>query len=168
MLLMCSSSTKYQVKIIDPEIKHYYPAFAWEVWSILSDPNGWNKAGVSFCPFGKPQFDIVLALPETVDELCAPLDTGGKVSCAGRDEVVINFLRWSEGDPSWSSLSDYRTYVVNHEVGHALGMLHRKECTDDGLAPLMMQQSQRKILCKTNQFPTDKEIRSLKRWRAQK
>jgi hypothetical protein len=166
LFFLCgSNSTNYQIKIQDSEIKHYYIDFAWTVWGVLSSPNGWGQAGVNFCPFGEPQFDIILATPDTVDELCAPLNTGGKVSCANRKEVVINFKRWKDGDSSWSSLEDYRRYVVNHEVGHALGMLHRKECTKDGIAPLMMQQSQRNLRCKPNSYPTDKEIKSLKRWR---
>lgn len=165
MLLMCGSgSTRYRVKIEDPAIKHYYLSFALDVAKTLSSSKGWGRE-VSFCPLGEPQFDIVLALPDTVDEMCYPLNTGGKVSCANRKVVVINFLRWTEGDSSWSSLDDYKTYVINHEVGHALGMFHREEC-EDGKAPLMMQQSQRTLKCKTNPYPTDKEMRSFKKWRA--
>jgi hypothetical protein len=35
----------------------------------------------------------------------------------------------------------YQHYVVNHEVGHALGFDHRGCATDGDLAPVMMQQT---------------------------
>ena len=58
--------------------------------------------------------------PDTTDARCAPLETNGEVSCRNGEDVMINLRRWLEGAaPSGLSLADYRTYVVNHEVGEA-------------------------------------------------
>ena len=65
------------------------------------------------------------ATPLTVDRLCAPLDTNGYVSCYHKKEVVLNVMRWREGAAAWKGkLLDYRRYLINHEVSHALGRRH--------------------------------------------
>jgi hypothetical protein len=40
-----------------------------------------------------------------------------------------------------TDLDGYRTYAVNHEVGHALGMRHEPCSAAGAPAPVMMQQS---------------------------
>jgi predicted Zn-dependent protease len=38
---------------------------------------------------------------------------------------VLNHYRWVDGHPdSLGDLTDYRHYVLNHEVGHILGLGH--------------------------------------------
>jgi hypothetical protein len=85
---------------------------------------------------------ITLASPDTTDRLCAPLRTGGEVSCHSRGRAVLNLRRWLLGVEAYGDdLDGYRTYLVNHEVGHFLGHAH-ESCPGDGAdAPVMMQQT---------------------------
>ena len=142
-------------------------AFMLDVHSILEDDQGWKKSGITFCPAmgNHPDFDIILALPDEVDRLCDPIKTNGEVSCAHYESgvAVINYERWTKATPAWKELEDYRRYVINHEVGHLLGMDHRHRCTKSGKAPLMMQQSRKKVKCETNSLPTSHEVLTVKR-----
>ena len=72
--------------------------------------------------------------------------------------MVINQTRWRHASPAWNaagrSLRDYRHMVVNHEVGHWLGLGH-SGCPGAGKpAPVMMQQSKGRDGCTFNPFPT--------------
>lgn len=108
---------------------------------------------------GEADLRVVLASPDTTDRLCAPLDTQGKVSCRNGEDVVINALRWARGAATYGDdVAAYRTYVVNHEVGHGLGHGH-VGCPGDGEpAPVMLQQSLGLQGCRANPWPTAAEI----------
>lgn len=161
-----SDSIRYKITVPDSGIAHEELSFSIEVLRTLSEPDGWPRADVSFCPVAyEPDIDIVLAKPDTVDLLCAPINTGGKVSCAIHGQAIINYKRWTEATKAWDDLADYRRYVINHEVGHIMGMIHRHRCTKSGMAPLMMQQSRDRLKCEPNSYPTSHESLSLKRLR---
>lgn len=56
--------------------------------------------------------------------------------------VYINEANWAGCPESGLSLEDYRTYVINHEFGHALGYDHQpcnKETAPNGVCPVMYQ-----------------------------
>lgn len=121
------------------------------VSTVLADPRGWQSAdGVRFVnvpPAEAAQgaavdVRISLASPDTTDRLCAPLETRGEVSCHNGGRAVLNLRRWLLGVEAYGSdLAAYRTYLVNHEVGHALGHGH-VVCPGAGKdAPVMMQQT---------------------------
>ena len=139
--------------------------FGRAVEQTLLDERGWRRAGISFCwSDGPPDIVITLASPAKVDELCYPIATHGEVSCAIDGRVAINEKRWRNATPAWDDIEDYRRYVINHEVGHALGMPHRHKCTKGGRAPLMMQQSRNKKRCEApGIWPTAHEILTLKK-----
>lgn len=162
-LLMCSGGVRVFVDAVDPELVEREPAFVEAVFATLNDDRGWGRAGVSFCPADIADADIrvSLALPSSVDLLCAPIETNGQVSCALDGHAVINLERWDHATPAWSALQSYRHYVINHEVGHLLGMGHAKRCTSSGKAPLMMQQSRRRLRCEPNPWPTFHETNSV-------
>lgn len=129
--------------------------FAATVMGILNDPHGWGADGsVSFARTDGPaDLRVVLASPETVDVLCAPLTTAGKYSCASEGHAAINYLRWVEATPEFADRTQYRQYVINHEVGHLLGHRH-VDCPAAGtVAPIMQQQSVSVAPCIPNGWP---------------
>jgi hypothetical protein len=98
---------------------------------------------------------ILIATPDTVDALCAPLRTSGRYSCRNGPLVVLNAARWAEGAASWGAdVEGYRGYLVNHEFGHVLGFGH-VGCPSPGApAPVMMQQTKGVGECLPNAWPT--------------
>lgn len=104
---------------------------------------------------------ILLATPATTDELCAPLDTRGRVSCRNGANVVINAWRWVNGAESYANdLDRYRQYVVNHEVGHALGHPHAACPVHGELASVMVQQTLGLDGCRANPWPSEVDLSS--------
>lgn len=132
-------------------------AVASVVDATLDDPRGWTtELGTTFARVDEDaDLRVLVATPGTTDRLCAPLETRGRVSCRNGDLVVLNAVRWSEATPDYAdAVGDYRRYVVNHEVGHALGQAHA-ECPGQGdPAPVMQQQTYGLDGCSRNAWPT--------------
>lgn len=132
-------------------------AFAERVRAILSHPRGWARGGSAafrHVDSGAADMVVVLASRRMTDRLCSPLQTVGRWSCYMRGRAVLNFWRWTKGAAAYGDdLDSYRTYMVNHEVGHALGHGHRY-CGGAGRpAPVMMQQSMGVEPCTANPWP---------------
>ncbi|MCU1432456.1 MAG: hypothetical protein JWP95_1561 [Actinotalea sp.] len=129
--------------------------FAQLVMATLNDARGWSADGsVTFARTdGEADLRVVLASPDLVDELCAPLDTVGRFSCGTNGHAVLNHTRWVQATEEFSDRALYRQYLVNHEVGHLLGHPH-EDCPADGaVAPLMQQQSVTVAPCTPNGWP---------------
>lgn len=124
------------------------------VESTLSDERGWKSRHALTRVAGDADFRIVIASPKTADSLCAPLDTGGRLSCRNGHNIVINAWRWQFGADSYpDQLEAYRRYVINHETGHALGYGHAA-CPGPGRqAPVMLQQTKGLGGCLANAWP---------------
>ena len=95
--------------------------------------------------------------PRTVssrETYCPGVGTGGYTSCRYGERAVINLARWETAVPDYGGdIATYRQYVVNHEVGHALGNGH-EECAGPGrLAPVMQQQTLGLEGCVRNAWP---------------
>ena len=122
--------------------------------STLTDARSWSTDSRPVVRVdAAPTARILLATPETADALCAPLQTRGRLSCRNGANVVLNAWRWVNGAPGYGKLLNYRRYVINHEVGHALGYAH-VECSGPGaLAPVMLQQSLGLDGCRPNPWP---------------
>jgi hypothetical protein len=128
--------------------------FARAVEDTLTDERGWTGRGYRLARTDTASLRVVLASPATTDRLCAPLQTRGKVSCRNGNVVAINALRWAEGADSYGDdLAGYRTYVINHEFGHALERGH-EPCPGPGQpAPIMLQQTLGLDGCTANPWP---------------
>ena len=114
---------------------------------------------------GQIDFHVTLTSAMTVRHICG-YDVHVETSCymaAGNipvNRVVLNDARYVRGATAYvGDLATYRTYMVNHEVGHALGHRHAHQCLPGGLAPVMMQQTfglrsaQTGELCEANPWP---------------
>jgi hypothetical protein len=130
--------------------------FAQMVSRTLSNPKSWThnpQFAFTRIDSGEPDFRVSLTSPMTVREGCGydiPLESscynpsyspedGGKA----QPRVFINEARWVRGAvPFQGDVGSYRQYLVNHEVGHAIGYQHHEPCDENGaLAPVMMQQT---------------------------
>lgn len=124
------------------------------VEATLADDRSWAAKHALSRVDGESDLRIVVASPATADSLCAPLDTGGRLSCRNGSDVVINGWRWQYGADSYSGeLESYRRYVVNHETGHALGYGHVGCPARGELAPVMLQQTKGLGGCVANPWP---------------
>ena len=130
-------------------------AFAAFVMSTLNDPRSWGHGGaMTFARTDGPaQIVVRLASPATSASQCLPLVTGGRLSCSEGVYAVLTSYRWFHGQSEFSGLTQYRRYVVNHEVGHVLGHGHL-HCPGAGqLAPVMQQQTKGVAPCRPNAWP---------------
>ncbi|MEV0807433.1 DUF3152 domain-containing protein [Micromonospora sp. NPDC050200] len=134
--------------------------FAAGVDEALADPRSWIASGelrVQRVPeAAAADFTVYLATPATSERMCAEggLSTDGYTSCRLPGQVIINLARWMDGVPDYGApLAVYRTYVVNHEVGHEFGEEHQA-CPGSGQpAPVMQQQTYGLNGCVANAWP---------------
>jgi hypothetical protein len=139
-----------------------------DVVTTLSDKRSWSGHGVSIkrVDSGPIDFHVTLTSSMTVRKLCgysikvetscyAPAGDGSDVN-----RVVFNDSRWVRGSAAYvGDLATYRTYMINHEDGHAMGHEHAHQCLPGGLAPVMMQQTfglrsaATDKLCEANPWP---------------
>jgi hypothetical protein len=132
--------------------------------ATLTDPRGWQRARFRLVRDDRPStpYVVVLAEPDEVDRLCLPYDTYGKYSCQNGPVVALNADRWREATPQWTGdLGTYRQMLVNHEVGHLLGMRHppKPQCPVPGRPALVMSQQSTELRgCLPNPWPLEPEI----------
>lgn len=131
------------------------------VRDVLEDPvRGWTSHGeVRLQWVGdveQADIRVVIGHPDSVDRHCAQVDleTHGMFSCWDGERAMLNAWRWEHGAVHFGDdLETYRTYLVNHEVGHAFGREH-VDCPSPGdLAPIMMQQTLAVGECEPNGWP---------------
>ncbi|MFF5178548.1 DUF3152 domain-containing protein [Micromonospora sp. NPDC000316] len=142
-------------------------AFGQAVETALAGPGSWVDSGrlrLRQVPgTAARDFTVYLATARTAGRMCAAggvnISIGGRpyTSCRAPGQVIINLDRWRLSVPHFVSagvpLSVYRTYVVNHEVGHQLGHRHER-CPGAGRpAPVMMQQTLFLNGCRVNPWP---------------
>jgi hypothetical protein len=137
-------------------------AFATAVETTLGDPRSWGSGGrMSFQRVGAASADqglyafrVTLVSPGNMEKYCPGVGTGGYTSCRYGERAVINLARWETAVPDYAGdLATYRRYVVNHEVGHALGHGHEQCSAPGAVAPVMQQQTLGLDGCAKNAWP---------------
>jgi hypothetical protein len=130
-------------------------AFARMVDQTLANPKGWaHNPQLAFVRIDgsaaeTPDFRVSMSSPATVRVGCGyefPLETSCYNPSFGPDaqpRVFLNEARWVRGAvPFEGDVGSYRQYLINHEVGHAIGYLRHEPCEKPGgLASVMMQQT---------------------------
>ncbi|MEX0989463.1 MAG: DUF3152 domain-containing protein [Actinomycetota bacterium] len=148
---------------IDRRLRTDRDRYADQVERILSDRRSWiGGRGVALKRMsrGPVAFRVTLAAPSLTDRLCAPLPTNRIYSCYMRGRSVLNAWRWRRGAAAYHrDIDGYRTYLVNHEVGHALGHGHGTCPARGRKAPVMMQQTKGVRPCVRNPWPLERERR---------
>ncbi|MEU9154230.1 DUF3152 domain-containing protein [Streptomyces sp. NPDC048417] len=135
-----------------------------KIADILAAPRGWTHSGNnSFRLVGAGEsYDLMIkiATPGTADALCwagIHQSTHGEYNCEIPGGVVVNLKRWIKGSPTFDGpIREYRALIINHEMGHALGLTHMTCAGPGQLAPVMMQQIKGLHGCIANAWPYDK------------
>jgi hypothetical protein len=142
-------------------------SFAAVVRAALDDPRGWERGDIRLVEDPRARYVVLLAEPNEVQQLCLPYDVYRKYSCQNGPVVALNADRWRAATPKWTgTLPAYRVMLVNHEVGHLLGLHHPPDpqCPRRGaVAPVMAQQSTELNGCLPNPWPLEHEVAQLAR-----
>jgi len=122
---------------------------------VLDDKRGWERLGYRFryvIRKSDAEFKIKIVNEEKIVKICK----FSGLSCADmtRKIIYINVKRWRRGSKgSKLTLDNYRTYLINHEMGHLLGRGHNKCGKGDTKVPVMVQQTLGIGDCKPNPWP---------------
>lgn len=134
-----------------------------QVEATLSDDRSWGAGGAfrfnAVTNPAKADFAVYVVTPGQADSFCAPIATQLTWNCLAGNRIVLNSDRWTLGAPGFvpdaadtAALTNYRTYLINHMVGHWLGHKH-ETCTSAGSrAPIMLQQDQNLNGCTPSQW----------------
>lgn len=144
-------------------------AFARLVQTTLADRRSWTADGtvtlLRVTDRARADFSVSLTSSLTVRRLCGyeqKIETSCWENSHGASRVNLNVARWVRGATSFGQdLLTYHRYMINHEVGHALGHAHTYRCLPDGPAPVMLQQTitlkeskgRNRRLCRPNAWP---------------
>jgi hypothetical protein len=141
--------------------------FGAEVDAALSDRRGWHAGGrlrlQRVAAGAAYDFTVYLATSATAHRMCAAGGTNNRIggvsytSCRAVGKVIVHLDRWMLSVDHFVAaevpLASYRSYVVNHEVGHELGHRHVR-CPGRGRpAPVMMKQTLSLDGCAPNPWP---------------
>lgn len=148
--------------------------FASTAAPLLLSPHGWAKYGYRFVVVDA-QNDAhirVMLTPQAHMDTMFPDFENERLSVCNlhTKEVFINEGRWLgiyDDNRSGMPLPAYRMYVIQHEVGHALGCSSHAVVTDqEERCPVMVQQTKGTHGAPPHPFPTQPDYDLLKKLRA--
>lgn len=143
------------------EVRGDLENFRQKVAEIFADSRGWSRAGVKFTEVESGgRLHMVLASPGEVKK-GSPIVCSSELSCHVDGTVFINDDRWNGASEAYKGLGvnveDYRTMVVNHEVGHFLGHNHLTSC-GIGIGPIMIDKAANLGACAPTYWPLPNEL----------
>lgn len=135
-------------------------AFEAMVADVLADRRGWSAAGYRFAIDPEAAYRLVVALGSDIPGLCAPYQSRGKLGCTEGPTRAINAASWKSPPAWWTGERDpYRVFLVNHEVGHLIGLrLHLPCPRGGGPMPVMALYGRDITPCTLNAWPTPVEL----------
>lgn len=173
------SQIKYAVRIVDPKLKHLQGSFKWWLNRVLSDKKkGITKqTGVTYQEVDSVgQADIVAKLvPQVyINKKCG----FSNLSCSminpkfKHDIILFSLENWNGNSNFEGNISDYRTYLINHEflhcrpfyLGHPDADQVAEYCSKKSNIPknlpVMYQQSKGNPgkFCKHNSWPLENDL----------
>lgn len=135
---------------------------------LLLHPLGWTKFDkysfrvVDVKPARSTSNVITVTLtPQAAMDEQFPDFKNERLSVCNMDtlEIAINEQRWLReynDDKSELQLPAYRAYVIQHEVGHAIGHARHAKCEAPGeRTPIMLQQTKGTQGCTPYPFPSE-------------
>lgn len=137
--------------------------FASVVRATLSDARGWTRLGVSFQQV-ETGGDMTIYLSASSQIASFSSSCEPTAGCTVGKAVVINQDRWQTVDQSWikagADQASYRQMMINHEIGHWLGLGHRSCPAVNEPAPVMQPQLTNMQGCTPNAWPLGGELYS--------
>ena len=128
--------------------------------ATLGDPRSWGRAGFTFASDDASDYRVLLVESEAAAGLCGPNDLDGPIGCQNGAVVVLDAASWREPAEGWDDASEFRQYLINHEVGHLIGQFHPENRCPAAGEPESAMAPQFEGLegCQPNPWPLDFEV----------
>jgi hypothetical protein len=136
------------VLLVHPECETSLSMFRALATPLVLHSRGWLKIGYKLRVTEKSRKNAIRVelTPQAVMDRMFPSFSNKKLSVCNMEtrEIFLSEARWRRQLPDDSSMSlpAYRCYLINHELGHALGKtVHENTCDAEGRASIMRQQT---------------------------
>ena len=159
-----SNTAMSNKKIISYMVKGFTELENTEIHRILADPRGWTGSGYEFSETTEKAYHVLIKkVPSHVmDEQfkSTPRLRGLSVTITYKgkkpSEIWINQQNWMNKPKDFvGSRKLYREYLIQHEMGHALGRGHSPTRGVQNNCPVMYQQTKgTRSICQSNPWIT--------------